>query len=60
MIKFWYKDEAKSQRIISSIYLKRLGVPLTDLSGIVMLLASEASNYITGQTIYVNDGFLLQ
>lgn len=60
MTKSQYEDEVKSQQIIASIPLKRWGVPQTDLSGIVILLASEASNYITGQTMYVDGGCLLQ
>lgn len=60
MTKSQYEDEVKSQQIMTSIPLKRWGVPQTDLSGIVILLASEASNYITGQTMYVDGGCLLQ
>ena len=32
----------------------RIGDPTTDLKGIAVLLASRASDYITGQTIYVD------
>ena len=60
MTKSQYEDEVKSQQVISSIPLKRWGVPKKDLSGAVMLLASEASDYITGQTIYIDGGCLLQ
>jgi len=37
--------------------LKRLGDPERDLDGIVTLLASKASDYITGQVIYVDGGW---
>jgi len=60
MTRSQYEEEVKSQQIIASIPLKRWGVPQEDLSGIVILLASEASNYITGQTMYVDGGCLLQ
>lgn len=37
--------------------LKRLGDPDRDLDGVVALLASPASDYITGQVIYVDGGW---
>jgi gluconate 5-dehydrogenase len=37
--------------------LKRLGDPERDLDGIISLLASSASDYITGQVIYVDGGW---
>ena len=37
--------------------LKRLGDPERDLDGIVALLASAASDYITGQVLYVDGGW---
>ena len=37
--------------------LKRLGDPDRDLDGIVALLASGASDYITGQVLYVDGGW---
>jgi len=60
MTRSQYEDELKNQDIISSIPLKRWGIPQKDLSGIILLLSSEASNYITGQTMYVDGGCLLQ
>jgi len=55
-----YENEDKSKEVISSIPLKRWGEPQKDLSGPIILLASEASDYITGQTIYVDGGCLLK
>ncbi len=60
MTRTQYEDEVKSQQIMTSIPLKRWGEPQKDLSGPIILLASEASDYITGQTIYVDGGCLLQ
>jgi len=43
--------------VIENIPLKRWGKP-EDLIGIAIFLASDASNYINGQTIYVDGGWL--
>ena len=56
------EDETRSERILSRIPLGRWGDP-DDLKGAVVFLASEASDYITGQTMYVGGwlaGFTLQ
>ena len=37
--------------------LGRLGDPEVDLDGPLVLLATQASNYITGQIIYVDGGW---
>lgn len=44
-------------RLIEVIPIGRLGEP-DDLSGVSLLLASDASSYITGQTFYVDGGWL--
>lgn len=63
----WYKtkmteavfsDEANVARLTSRIPLGRTGVP-SDLAGAVVFLASSASDYITGQIIYVDGGWLV-
>lgn len=43
---------------VSIIPMGRPGIP-SDLAGSVLLLASEAGAYITGQTIYVDGGWLV-
>lgn len=57
MTEIIYKDKEASDRILSHIPMRRWGLT-EDLAGTVVFLASEASNYITGITIYVDGGFL--
>lgn len=47
----------RGPKIKLRIPMKRWGLP-EDLQGAVVFLASEASSYITGQTIYVDGGWL--
>ncbi len=51
------EDDAKSS-IIKSIPLGRIG-DVSDVSELVMFLASEDASYITGQTISVDGGLLM-
>ena len=44
-------------RLVEVIPMGRLGKP-DDLAGVSLLLASDASSYITGQTFYVDGGWL--
>lgn len=53
------EDEKVKKAILSKIPLKRIGQP-SDLSGAVVFLASKASDYITGQTLFVDGGFSVQ
>jgi NAD(P)-dependent dehydrogenase (short-subunit alcohol dehydrogenase family) len=46
-------------KIVGKTPMKRLGEP-DELAGVVILLASDASSYMTGQTIYVDGGWLAQ
>jgi len=48
-------DPNKYQDLISKVPLGRLGDP-EDIIGAVVFLASPASNYMTGQTIYIEGG----
>jgi len=44
-------------RIVSAIPEGRIAEP-EEIVGAVLFLASDASNFVTGQTIYVDGGFL--
>jgi NAD(P)-dependent dehydrogenase (short-subunit alcohol dehydrogenase family) len=45
------------RRFLSRIILKRAGDPTRDLAGALIFLASNASDYMTGQTIFVDGGW---
>ncbi len=50
-----YQDKSWVEYLIDRIPLKRLGKP-NDLDGAIVFLASDASEYVTGQTILVDGG----
>lgn len=52
-----FKNEEKKRWVLSRIPLGRTGLP-EDLAGTVVFLSSEASDYITGQIIPVDGGWL--
>lgn len=52
-----FNDEQRKDWLLSRIPMKRTGTP-EDLAGAAIFLASSASDYITGQTIYVDGGWL--
>ncbi len=49
-------DPAADARQLAAYAIRRFGVP-EDVAGLVLLLASDAGGWITGQTIPVNGGF---
>lgn len=59
MTRTMLEDEKIRKSILSKIPMGRIGRP-SDLSGIVVFLASKASDYITGQVIFVDGGFSAQ
>lgn len=59
MTRTMLEDEKIRTAIISKIPMKRIGKP-ADFSGIIVFLASKASDYITGQVIFVDGGFSVQ
>ncbi|RFU64825.1 SDR family NAD(P)-dependent oxidoreductase [Peribacillus glennii] len=58
MTKVLFEDLKRVEWMTSRIPLKRTG-NVEDLQGTAVFLASDASNYITGQTIYVDGGWLV-
>ncbi|WP_010676995.1 SDR family NAD(P)-dependent oxidoreductase [Bacillus timonensis] len=54
----YLKDEAYLQTILDRTPLNRVG-QLPEVVGPVVFLSSEASNYITGQTIFVDGGMTI-
>lgn len=53
----FFKDEAVRERLLHSIPLKRLCEP-REVGLLAVYLSSDASNYLTGQTIYLDGGML--
>ena len=51
------EDPVRNQEILSRIALGRWGEP-EDLAGAAVYLASDASEYVTGRTLYVDGGWL--
>ena len=56
MTKKWSDDDYK--RAVQNIPLKRFGKP-EEVAQVVLFLASDLSNYITGESININGGFLM-
>ncbi len=52
-----YQDPERYNPILSRVAIKRWGKP-EDLKGAVVYLASKASDYVTGQVLYVDGGYL--
>ncbi len=57
MTEVFYRDEAWQTAMRAKIPMRRFG-DLSDLDGITVFLASQASAYITGQCFAVDGGFL--
>ena len=51
-----WQDPVRSRWMLDRILMKRAGQP-DDLTGLAIMLSSRASDYITGQSIYVDGGF---
>ena len=50
-------DKDWLENAVKAIPLRRLGVP-QDISNMALYLVSDASNYVTGQTFYIDGGTL--
>ncbi len=53
-----FEDPKRKEWILSKIPMGRSGDPEKDLSGVVVFLASSASDYITGQIIIADGGWM--
>jgi dehydrogenase/reductase SDR family member 4 len=54
----YWKDEQRREGLVSKQPIRRIGQPV-DVGQVALLLASDRSSYITGQTIVVDGGLLL-
>lgn len=59
MTKPLFEDENVKQELFSNIPKKRFGNPYKDLAGLAIYLASDASDYTTGQIVCVDGGYTL-
>jgi NAD(P)-dependent dehydrogenase (short-subunit alcohol dehydrogenase family) len=50
-----FADPEKLQKYVANVPFKRIGEP-QDLVGICIFLASAASDFVTGQVIYLDGG----
>lgn len=57
MTKVLFEDPATREEMFRHIPVKRFGNADTDLAGMVVYFASDASNYTTGQIIYIDGGY---
>ncbi|HTS49273.1 MAG TPA: SDR family oxidoreductase [Bryobacteraceae bacterium] len=55
---YYWKDEDKWQQLLARQPIKHLGQP-AEVAEVALLLASDASSYLTGQTIVVDGGRVL-
>jgi len=55
---YYWKDESKWQELLARQPIKHLGQPM-EVAEVALLLASDASSYLTGQTIVVDGGRVL-
>jgi NAD(P)-dependent dehydrogenase (short-subunit alcohol dehydrogenase family) len=51
-----WANERRSKWLLDRIPMKRPGLP-EEMAGVALLLASQASSYLTGQTIHIDGGF---
>jgi dehydrogenase/reductase SDR family member 4 len=55
---YYWKDESRLQQLMAHQPIRHLGQP-TEIAEVALMLASDASSYLTGQTIVVDGGRLL-
>ena len=59
MMEDYLKDKAVHDQLVSNVPLGRIGT-IEDMAAAVLFLASEASDYITGHTLFVDGGWVAQ
>ena len=57
MTKVLFEDKEINRKLLEHIPAGRFGNPMSDLAGIVVYFASEASQYTTGQMICIDGGY---
>lgn len=57
MTKPLFEDKKWTEKLLQKIPLGRVGTP-EDLDGVVVFLCSSTSDYITGETLFVDGGFM--
>ncbi|MBZ5612188.1 MAG: SDR family oxidoreductase [Acidobacteriia bacterium] len=55
---YYWKDQSRWEQMLSRQPIKHLGQPI-EVAEVALLLASDASSYLTGQTIVVDGGRVL-
>jgi dehydrogenase/reductase SDR family protein 4 len=55
---YYWKDEARRSKQLGAQPVKHLGQPV-EIAEVALMLASERSSYLTGQTLVVDGGYLL-
>ena len=55
---YYWKDERRSAAVLSKQPIPRIGQP-NEIAEVALLLASNRSSYVTGQTIVVDGGLML-
>jgi dehydrogenase/reductase SDR family member 4 len=55
---YYWKDESRWEQMLSRQPIKHLGQPV-EVAEVALMLASDASSYLTGQTIVVDGGRVL-
>jgi dehydrogenase/reductase SDR family member 4 len=55
---YYWKDETRRQQLMAHQPIRHLGQP-PEIAEVALMLASDASSYLTGQTIVVDGGRLL-
>jgi dehydrogenase/reductase SDR family member 4 len=55
---YYWKDESRRQQLMAHQPIRHLGQP-PEIAEVALMLASDASSYLTGQTIVVDGGRLL-